>query len=290
MLGRVLGIVAAGALMLAVSLVGGVYLWLHESVAAVSAHSADVKAAQTTLDGVPPADKAAIALVIGYDRRHGEAEGTAVALRHAHAPPRRPADGLDLDAVVPARSRGRGAVPGLGLHSEDQRRVLDLRREGRARHRPQHHRAADQLPHHRELQRLQAHRQHARRRLGGRRSPLLQRQRGCQPGLRLREGQPPAGLPAADRRCGARLREVPTYGLGLPPHRAAAAVRDRDEGAVRARVLGDEGAAPRRRGDEERRGRRRRRQGADRAHDSPLRALRLRPSGRAASSRRRSRA
>src|SRR5262245_7421585 len=76
LLGRMLGIVAAGALMLVVSLVGGVYLWLHESVAAVSAHSADVKAAQTTLDGVPPADKAAIALVIGYDRRHGEAQGT----------------------------------------------------------------------------------------------------------------------------------------------------------------------------------------------------------------------
>ncbi|HEU0304445.1 MAG TPA: LCP family protein [Gaiellaceae bacterium] len=73
---RALGIVTAGLLMLVVSLVGGVYLWLHESVAAVSAHSADVKEAQTTLDGVPPADKAAIALVIGYDRRHGEAEGT----------------------------------------------------------------------------------------------------------------------------------------------------------------------------------------------------------------------
>ena len=42
----------------------------------MSAHSPDVKEAQTTLDGVPPADKAAIALVIGYDRRHGEAEGT----------------------------------------------------------------------------------------------------------------------------------------------------------------------------------------------------------------------
>ncbi len=75
-LGRVLAIVAAGVAALVVSLVGGIYLWLHESVAAVSAHSADVKAAQTTLDGVPPADKAAIALVIGYDRRHGEAEGT----------------------------------------------------------------------------------------------------------------------------------------------------------------------------------------------------------------------
>ena len=76
LLARVLGIVAAGVAALVVSLTGGIYLWLHESVAAVSAHSADVKAAQTTLDGVPPADKAAIALVIGYDRRHGEAEGT----------------------------------------------------------------------------------------------------------------------------------------------------------------------------------------------------------------------
>jgi LCP family protein required for cell wall assembly len=76
LLGRILAIAAAGALMLVVSLVGGVYLWLHESVAAVSAHSADVKEAQSVLDGVPPADKAAIALVIGYDRRYGEAEGT----------------------------------------------------------------------------------------------------------------------------------------------------------------------------------------------------------------------
>jgi LCP family protein required for cell wall assembly len=76
LLGRVLGIVAAGVLTLVVSIVGGVYLWAHESIAAVSAHSPDVKAAETTLDGVPAADKAAIALVIGYDRRHGEAEGT----------------------------------------------------------------------------------------------------------------------------------------------------------------------------------------------------------------------
>jgi LCP family protein required for cell wall assembly len=74
--GRILALGGAAVLMLAVSLVGGVYLWLHESVAAVSAHTADVKEAQATLDGVPPANTAAIALVIGYDRRHGEAEGT----------------------------------------------------------------------------------------------------------------------------------------------------------------------------------------------------------------------
>lgn len=75
-LGRFLGIAAAGVIMLVVSFVGGAYLWVHESIGAVSAHSADVKEAQSRLDGVPPADKAAIALVIGYDLRHGEAEGT----------------------------------------------------------------------------------------------------------------------------------------------------------------------------------------------------------------------
>lgn len=72
LLGRVLGVVAAAVLMLAVSLAGGVYLFAHESVAAVSAHSPDVKKAQARLDAVPPADKAAISLVIGYDRRAGE--------------------------------------------------------------------------------------------------------------------------------------------------------------------------------------------------------------------------
>jgi LCP family protein required for cell wall assembly len=76
LLGRALVVLLAGALMLCVSLVGGVYLWLHESVAAVNAHSADVKKAVADLAEVPPADKAAIGLVIGYDRRHGEAEGT----------------------------------------------------------------------------------------------------------------------------------------------------------------------------------------------------------------------
>jgi LCP family protein required for cell wall assembly len=76
LLGRAAAIVLAGLVMLCISLVGGVYLWLHESVAAVNAHSADVKKAVAQLAEVPPADKAAIALVIGYDRRHGEAEGT----------------------------------------------------------------------------------------------------------------------------------------------------------------------------------------------------------------------
>ncbi len=73
--GRVLLWLAAAVVMLALALVGGLYLFFHESVAAVRAHSADVKSAQKFLGDVPPPGHAAIALVIGYDRRAGEGEG-----------------------------------------------------------------------------------------------------------------------------------------------------------------------------------------------------------------------
>jgi len=71
--GRILLWLSVGLVMLATALVGGAYLFFHESVAAVRAHSPDLKAAEKGL-GVPPADKAAIALVIGYDRRFGEGD------------------------------------------------------------------------------------------------------------------------------------------------------------------------------------------------------------------------
>jgi LCP family protein required for cell wall assembly len=61
----------AAALMLAVAFVGGAYLWVHESVKAVRAHSADVKRSQQHLNSLPPPGKAAIALVVGYDHRAG---------------------------------------------------------------------------------------------------------------------------------------------------------------------------------------------------------------------------
>ena len=53
--------------------VGGAYLYLHESVAAVAPQSADVKKTIKRLD-LPIAGQPATALVIGYDRRAGEAE------------------------------------------------------------------------------------------------------------------------------------------------------------------------------------------------------------------------
>ena len=54
--------------MLAAGVAGGSYLYVHESVAAVAAHSPSVKEASEKLD-VPQANQPATALVIGYDHR-----------------------------------------------------------------------------------------------------------------------------------------------------------------------------------------------------------------------------
>ena len=78
--GRSLALRALGWLLLVVAVcatgvAGGVYLYVHESVAAVAPKSAEVRRAikqlKTPLPGEP-----ATALVIGYDRRKGEAKGT----------------------------------------------------------------------------------------------------------------------------------------------------------------------------------------------------------------------
>jgi LCP family protein required for cell wall assembly len=63
-------------LMLVCGIVGGAYLWAHESAAALQAHSADAKRAEERLDAVPDAKHASIALVIGYDHRAGDGEGS----------------------------------------------------------------------------------------------------------------------------------------------------------------------------------------------------------------------
>jgi LCP family protein required for cell wall assembly len=72
LLGRILLWAATALAMLAVALVAGIYLWFHESVAAIQAHSEDIKSAQKLLGDVPAPGHAAIALVIGYDHRAGE--------------------------------------------------------------------------------------------------------------------------------------------------------------------------------------------------------------------------
>src|SRR5919198_963189 len=52
---------------------GGAYLYYHESVRAVAAHSKDVKIASKHLD-LPLPNQPAIALVVGYDKRHGDVD------------------------------------------------------------------------------------------------------------------------------------------------------------------------------------------------------------------------
>jgi LCP family protein required for cell wall assembly len=70
LLGRILLITFLAVTSLALGLAGGGYLYFHQSVAAVRAHTVGVKKAAAALD-VPVAHHAAIALVIGYDHRAG---------------------------------------------------------------------------------------------------------------------------------------------------------------------------------------------------------------------------
>ena len=71
----ILGWAAIVVVVCATGVAGGAYLYLHESVAAVAPRSADVKVTAKRLD-LPVAGQPATALVIGYDRRAGEAKGT----------------------------------------------------------------------------------------------------------------------------------------------------------------------------------------------------------------------
>ena len=74
--GRILLWIAIAVAMLVISFVAGLYLWFHESVAAIQAHSQDVKSAQKFLGEPPAPGHAAIGLVIGYDHRANEAANT----------------------------------------------------------------------------------------------------------------------------------------------------------------------------------------------------------------------
>src|SRR6266511_3968083 len=73
LVGRFFAGLLALVVLLGLGSAGGAYLYYHESVAAVTAHSKDVKIASKALDLVP-ANQPAIALVIGYDKRHGDVD------------------------------------------------------------------------------------------------------------------------------------------------------------------------------------------------------------------------
>ena len=85
----------------AVGVAGGAYLYTHETVAAVAAHSIDVKATAKKLD-IPIAGQPATALVIGYDRRANEAKGAPSRSDTLMLIRADPAGQDDLAALVPA--------------------------------------------------------------------------------------------------------------------------------------------------------------------------------------------
>jgi LCP family protein required for cell wall assembly len=72
LVGKVLLVVLLTLLAVGIGAAGGAYLYFHQSVAAVRPHSRDVIRAEKSLD-IPVAHHAAIALVIGYDHRAGDA-------------------------------------------------------------------------------------------------------------------------------------------------------------------------------------------------------------------------
>src|SRR5882757_8140481 len=68
LLGRILLIAFLTVTSVGLGLGGGLYLYFHQTVSAIRAHTPAVKKAAAALD-VPVANHAAIALVIGYDHR-----------------------------------------------------------------------------------------------------------------------------------------------------------------------------------------------------------------------------
>jgi LCP family protein required for cell wall assembly len=78
LVGRILLITFLAAASLALAAAGGLYLWFHQSVAAIRCHESDCRIAQKRLVVTPPG-QAAIALLVGYDYRVGD--GTRVGAR-----------------------------------------------------------------------------------------------------------------------------------------------------------------------------------------------------------------
>jgi LCP family protein required for cell wall assembly len=73
LVGKIFVGLVALVLLLALGSAGGAYLYYHESVTAVAAHTKDVKVAQKALH-IVGAHEPAIALVIGYDKRSGDTD------------------------------------------------------------------------------------------------------------------------------------------------------------------------------------------------------------------------
>ena len=72
LVGRFFFFLAVTLLVLVCGLVGGFYLWAHESAAALGCHSVECQRASQRLDVIKDPHQPAVALMIGYDHRAGE--------------------------------------------------------------------------------------------------------------------------------------------------------------------------------------------------------------------------
>ncbi len=70
--GKIFGWLVLAVLVVAAGLAGGLYLYGHETLNAIAAHSKPVRDAQAILSKVPSPSQPAIALVAGYDHRAGD--------------------------------------------------------------------------------------------------------------------------------------------------------------------------------------------------------------------------
>jgi LCP family protein required for cell wall assembly len=70
LVGRIMLVLLCAILVVGTGLLGGAYLYFHENVSAIQAHTPAVKIAEKRLDVAPPGEPA-IALVVGYDHRAG---------------------------------------------------------------------------------------------------------------------------------------------------------------------------------------------------------------------------
>ena len=127
LIGRIAMWLGIACLVVATGTAGGAYLYFHESVAAVAAKTPAVRRPRTARRRAPrPAGGRA------RDRlRRAQGRGHERALGHAHARSRRPVDGLDLAALVPARHARRDPLPRPdAVLRQDQRRLRDCGPQG----------------------------------------------------------------------------------------------------------------------------------------------------------------
>ena len=216
----ILGWAATVVVVCATGVAGGAYLYLHESVAAVAPETVDVKVTAKRLD-LPIAGQPATALVIGYDRRPDEAK---------NAPSR-------SDTLMLVRANPKNETISLLSFPRDLRAEIVC--PGKATYTTKINAAYAACGSRGTLETVRKLTgvpinylitvnfrgfTQVVDKLGGMWMDVDRRYLNTQQRpVRLRDDQPAARLPAAERLPGARLRAVPAHGQRPPPERPPAA-------------------------------------------------------------------